>query len=99
MKKSEMIDIISKEIKKATGHEYSDVIASALLQKIEEAGMLPPPSSTEAMHNALTYAWYDFDGVDCEEDLYWEPEVKKTCGFCESPCNNDFCPVKEGYDD
>jgi len=75
MKRSEMIRQIGRELR-AQSSGNCDINPDQLLAVIEAAGMLPPPSSVEAMHDTLTYAWYDFDdkNIDCEEFKYWESE-------------------------
>lgn len=66
MKRSEMLDIISNDIYKATKHEYSEIITTSILQKIEEAGMEPPYMGPDKMDLG--------DGLFVIMNYKWEKE-------------------------
>ena len=67
MKKSEMIELMNKTFKENyRGHTYEQV-NEIILEKMEEAGMLPPSIATEGFLANLHKRHKD-------KHLIWEPE-------------------------
>lgn len=81
MKRSEMIDIIEAELYmiqniKGNNQKFLTSIAKGILERLEEAGMLPPERPDE---HPLGYGggWLDEDEVELNYKLFkhsWEPE-------------------------
>ena len=82
MKRSEMIELFEKAHNTYYGHHYSDdpkECYSAILQKLEEAGMLPPPDRINwGVTDTIMYVYYDHqpmeDYKNPNKELLWEPE-------------------------
>lgn len=92
MKRSEMLEkmVFSMELHAGNDPAWLDSLpglkagaldyANKILRDLEEAGMLPPPTKTDAVTSYLVYCYYPevtgnaTDQLDITNSQLWEPE-------------------------
>ena len=84
MKRSEAIRHIINVLR-LTGNHYCDngrdeTDANRILERLEDIGMLPPPTETDVVTDYLVYCYYpkvsgdDTDQIDVVNSQLWKPE-------------------------
>jgi hypothetical protein len=90
MKRSEALEIVYAAFEECLDIPTSsyltmggDACADHILKAMEKAGMLPPPTRTDAVNSSIVYCYYpevqpiegdSWDTLDTKKSQLWEPE-------------------------